>query len=412
MAIARVRALIDGQWVTLENKGRYWEGEVIFKETSRTQPGGYYNVTVEATNEEGTTATANGDYVPGLRQVVREVDPPVIALVSPPEGYVTTKEPVVVWDVTDVGSGIASFSVLLDGATAACESVPIADGYRVTYRGNALDEGKHRLTVRATDNDENTAEQDFNYIVDTVPPKLKVLFPDGHYIVDWEAMEFSGETNDEMAPDVTIEVTHNGEKVSVPVVDGMFSYVVPLKVGENYVNVKATDGVGWTTEESYYVIRLITDRTVEDSSRLASLIRQANDGVISPEDFAFLAQANSKGGYNYTDLNRVTIAMEFLDRRLKEYGYFAEWSPLEIEDGRTRWNVEDEQTVSQMAHYLGNVEAFRVMFPMGGVTPRDMDDFTSDEANEIERILINIDSVFPNLERSYVYSGEVAAGEV
>ena len=62
---------------------------------------------------------------------------------------------------------------------------------------------------------------------------------------------------------------------------------------------------------------LITNRTQEDASYAAELAAKGQN-MTEEEWAAYLA--GLRGAYNYTDLNRVTEAMEYINDRLSGYG--------------------------------------------------------------------------------------------
>lgn len=66
---------------------------------------------------------------------------------------------------------------------------------------------------------------------------------------------------------------------------------------------------------------LITDRTAADTAALEALFAKAKAGTITDEEWAVLTDPTHKGAYNYTDLNRVSTALEYLRDRLNGYGY-------------------------------------------------------------------------------------------
>ncbi|WP_298016616.1 hypothetical protein [uncultured Dysosmobacter sp.] len=66
---------------------------------------------------------------------------------------------------------------------------------------------------------------------------------------------------------------------------------------------------------------LVTDRTRADVEALAAALLSIQSGSATPEQIALAANPFAKGGYNYTDLNRVTAAMEYLVARLQALGY-------------------------------------------------------------------------------------------
>ena len=144
MAISQVRAQINGTWHTLtlnSSTGKYEATITAPGATSYNQSGGYYNVTVEATNTAGTQATADGTSLEGLRLVVKETIAPVITIVSPSSGaYVTNNKQPVVFTVTDEagGSGVdlSTLAVKLDDvaqASSTIASTAITNGYSITF---------------------------------------------------------------------------------------------------------------------------------------------------------------------------------------------------------------------------------------------------------------------------------------
>ena len=144
MAIAQVRAKVNGAWHTLTYdaaSGAYKATITAPGATSYNQAGGYYNVEVEATNTAGTTGTADGSTIAGLQLVVRERVAPVITILSPSGGaYVTNSKQPVVFTITDEagGSGVdlSTLVVKLDGTAVAAStlaSTAVTNGYSVTY---------------------------------------------------------------------------------------------------------------------------------------------------------------------------------------------------------------------------------------------------------------------------------------
>lgn len=86
MAIKTVKATINGQTydLTLNSASGKWEATITAPgKTSYNLAGGYYNVSVEATNEAGTKGSADASTVDGLKLVVKETVAPVITIVSP-----------------------------------------------------------------------------------------------------------------------------------------------------------------------------------------------------------------------------------------------------------------------------------------------------------------------------------------
>lgn len=267
MAIQTVRAQVNGTWHTLtydSSSGTYKATITAPGATSYNQPGGYYNVTVQATNTAGTTSQADGDDIAGLKLVVRETVKPVITITSPASGAVVTnnRQPVV-FTITDEsgGSGVklSSVAVKLDGSAVSSGQVThsaITNGYRFTYTpASALGDGQHTVTVNATDNDGNAAVQkSTTFKLDTTPPALNITSPAEGLITNAPALAVTGTTNDQTSSPVTVKVVlNNADQGAVTVSGGAFSKTVTLAEGANTIVVTATDGAGKSSSVTRHV---------------------------------------------------------------------------------------------------------------------------------------------------------------
>ena len=274
MAISQVRANINGTWYTLSlnsSTGKYEATITAPGATSYNQSGGYYNVTVEATNTAGTKGTADGSTMTGLRLVVKERVAPVITILSPSSGaYVTNSKQPVVFTIVDEdgGSGIDLNTLVVkqDGtavSSGTLKKTAITNGYSVTYTpASALSDGRHTVTVNVSDHDGNAATQkSTTYKVDTVPPTLNVTSPADGLITATATLNVAGKTNDATSSPVSITIKLNGtDQGSVTVgSDGSFSKSVTMAEGRNTIEVTATDAAGKTSSVS----RTVTlDRSV------------------------------------------------------------------------------------------------------------------------------------------------------
>lgn len=261
MAIKTVQAIINGQTydLTLNSSTGKWEATITApNKTSFNQTGGYYNVQVKATNDAGTTGTADASTLDGLKLVVKERVAPVITIVSPTNGaYVINSKQPVVFTVTDEvdGSGVdlSTLVVKLDGTAVASSTLAntaITNGYQVTYTpATALTDGEHTVTIDVKDHDGNSATQkSTTYRIDTVPPTLNITSPADGLITATAALTVAGTTNDATSSPVTITVKLNGTDQGAVTVgtNGSFSKSVTLKEGSNTIVVTATDAAGQT----------------------------------------------------------------------------------------------------------------------------------------------------------------------
>lgn len=189
------------------------------------------------------------------------------------------------------------------------------------------------------------------------------------------------------------------------------------------------------------ISELITDRTRADVSRIERLISKGWDNMTEEERGYFLGLPGSygvplvsldghelysldgeqlqileqtvmavKGAYNASDLNRVTEAVEYLATRIRGYG-----NNLDALSGQGVWSMEDIPTSDSMRRYLDNVGLIRSsisVLPSTPVVPDDMEDLSVDEANDIEKVLVDVDFLLNNMEAAWLYSGDIYSGEV
>lgn len=282
MAIKTVQAIINGQTynLTLNSSTGKWEATVTApSKTSYNQTGGYYNVQIKATNDAGTTGTADASSLDGLKLVVKERVAPVITIVSPTTGaYVTNNKQPVVFTITDEvdGSGVdlTTLVVKLDNTAVASSTIvstAITNGYQVTYTpATALADGNHTVTIDVKDHDGNSATQkSTTYRIDTVPPTLNITSPVDGLITNTASLTVAGTTNDATSSPVTITIKLNGTDQGTVTVgsNGSFSKSVTLKEGSNTIVVTATDAAGQTAS----VTRTVTLDTSTPSITAATI---------------------------------------------------------------------------------------------------------------------------------------------
>lgn len=257
MAIQTVRAQVNGTWHTLtyDSASSSYKATITAPgATSFNQTGGYYNVTVEATNDAGTTGTANGTTLSGLRLVVKEKVPPVITIISPSAGAsVTNNKQTIVFTVTDEegGSGVNTNSLVVkvDGtAVTGAVQETVTNGFKFTYTPTtALSDGSHTVTITCSDNDGNAATaKSVSFKVDTVPPTLNVSAPTAGLVTNTASLTLRGTTNDTTSSPVTVKITLNGTDQGTVTVgsDGSFTKALTLVAGTNTIVVTATDAAG------------------------------------------------------------------------------------------------------------------------------------------------------------------------
>lgn len=150
---------------------------------------------------------------------------------------------------------------------------------------------------------------------------------------------------------------------------------------------------------------LITDRTQADVDRVYQLAKLGIEGMTTAELAEYVA--GLKGAYNASDLNRVQAAMEYVAERFKDSGYAAALQPMPV------WTIADIPPQEQMETYLSNLALLRGMLavvPTTPAVPEDMEGFTWQEANDIERILEDIDYLLTNAAAAFRHCGAAVCG--
>lgn len=111
-------------------------------------------------------------------------------------------------------------------------------------------DGKHTITLNASDNDGNAAVAvTSTFTVDTVPPSLTISSPVQNLITNKAALTIAGITNDDSSSPITLAIVLNGTDQGTVEVgsDGSFTKAVTLVEGTNSIVVKAKDGAGQTS---------------------------------------------------------------------------------------------------------------------------------------------------------------------
>ena len=152
---------------------------------------------------------------------------------------------------------------------------------------------------------------------------------------------------------------------------------------------------------------LITDRAAQDVDRVKVLAAKAWQDMTAEERTEWLSPL--RGAYNHTDLNRVEEAVAYVGGRLKELGY------LSVSPWTRSWSVDDIPTEIDLTRYFNNVAMLRRAVTVWANTPaapNDINDFGVDEANALERILIDVDVVLTRISQAWFFSGDLYSAEV
>lgn len=154
-------------------------------------------------------------------------------------------------------------------------------------------------------------------------------------------------------------------------------------------------------------MNLITDRSAADVERYLTLRNKGFANLTTAERTEWLSPM--KGAYNYTDLNRVEEAVQYLAGKLRERGYRADVSSAKT------WSMNSLPTMADMNRYLNNIKVIRGAFATLRTTPQAPESiagFTYREANAIEQIIFDVNQLLENMISVWFFSGDLYSGEV
>lgn len=115
-----------------------------------------------------------------------------------------------------------------------------------------------------------------------------------------------------------------------------------------------------------------------------------------------------KGYHNISDLNRVEEWCGYLANVLSSYNY-----KINITT-KTNWQLTDTRTVAQLERIRKNIALLRSTYsniPRDLTVPSNLSPISITKANDIERILYDIDRIINEMESYFVYSGVSSAGQ-
>ena len=190
---------------------------------------------------------------------------------------------------------------------------------------------------------------------------------------------------------IYVSGTVNGTAYTWTLIEGSWTATVERAANDTYaVALTAVTAAGTSTNFEltlyYGLLTLITDRTAED-----------------------VANKTAKGFYNASDLNRVEAAVQYVAERFAAQGYTVAVSP------KTDWLASDIPTASELETYRQNIATLRALIEVmksTPETPETMRFLDYSKANDIERILLDLDTLLTNAALAWYQSDEIYAGEV
>jgi len=109
--------------------------------------------------------------------------------------------------------------------------------------------------------------------------------------------------------------------------------------------------------------------------------------------------------YTQTDLNRVGEDVQYLANLLISYGY-----PVTVST-KTDWAIGNVPRATQMAQYIADLAALKAAFYGTVALPGTMSKIGFADANNIEKLLLEIETNINHMLLSFWGCGEIGCGE-
>lgn len=126
------------------------------------------------------------------------------------------------------------------------------------------------------------------------------------------------------------------------------------------------------------------------------------DTLVTDRTKSDALERNEKGIYRAEDMNRVGQAVKELAELFQSRGYSVSVHP------KANWTDEADPTIPELQSYLADVAVLRRLLPMLPTTPpipSDMKGFTWQEANDIEKILVDLNEALILMAQSFLRCG-------
>ena len=152
---------------------------------------------------------------------------------------------------------------------------------------------------------------------------------------------------------------------------------------------------------------LVTNRSAADLETLRDMLASPVSDWTA-EELARFNRAESRGAYNFSDLNRVSECMDYLFDVFTSLGYAM---PLYVKQSSV-WTEGNTPTLSQMEQYLTNLSCLRSALQVFSTTPETPDSmvaFNFVTANNVEKILLDVNQLITSLSKVFLRAGMVWA---
>lgn len=151
---------------------------------------------------------------------------------------------------------------------------------------------------------------------------------------------------------------------------------------------------------------VIIDRDQSDVDRLMKLSTKVWDDFTDAEKARWWGVV--KGAYNDEDMNRVQWSMAYIAELLRSSG-----ASVQLKTEGKFWPEESLLLESETLDYLDDIATLKSAITVPASTPSvpaDMVDFGFDEANAIEKILLDLENIIKKMSAAYRHCGVTVCG--
>lgn len=120
---------------------------------------------------------------------------------------------------------------------------------------------------------------------------------------------------------------------------------------------------------------------------------------------SLVTNRNSSASYGADDLNRVYEAVQYLAGLMEAEGYALNLAEM------PQWTQTDIPSLAQMTGYLENVHQIKTFLSATTRMPSTMNKSQYTDWNNIERVLLEADTLIQNMIAAYYYAGDLYSGE-
>lgn len=151
---------------------------------------------------------------------------------------------------------------------------------------------------------------------------------------------------------------------------------------------------------------VIIDRDQSDADRITVLSKKRWADFTDAEKRYWYGVV--KGAYNDEDMNRVQWSMEYIANMLRSAG-----ASVHLKTEGKIWTEDSLLLESETMDYLDDIATLKSAITLPASTPsvpEDMVNLGFDEANAIEKILLDLESIIKKMSAAYRHSGVTVCG--